>query len=149
MPTGKPQRNTKQRAVILEELRAVTSHPSAAELYEWVRQRMPRISLGTVYRNLELLAENGQIRKLDLAGGEARFDGNASPHYHLRCTACDCVVDVHDMPEEPIEKDIQNLNGFRVLGYNLEFYGICPECLAPQSLSGCQPTDAEPGRDAS
>lgn len=132
MPTGKPQRNTRQRAVILEELRAVTSHPSAAELYEWVRRRMPRISLGTVYRNLEVLARNGQVRKLDLAGAEARYDGDVSHHHHLRCTSCGSVADVQGLPEEPIEKDIGHLNGYEILGYHLEFLGICPECAARQ-----------------
>ena len=70
------QRNTRQREVILEELRKLRSHPTAPVLYEIVRRRLPRISLGTVYRNLELLAKSGVVRKLELSDSEARFDGN-------------------------------------------------------------------------
>ena len=72
------QRTTRQRQVILEELQKLQSHPTAAALYEIVRRRVPKISLGTVYRNLELLARTGLIRKLEFAGAEARFDGNVS-----------------------------------------------------------------------
>ena len=81
------QRVTRQRRVILEELRKLTSHPTAPALYEVVRRRLPRISLGTVYRNLELLARAGFIQRLDLQGAEARFDGNPEHHYHVRCRA--------------------------------------------------------------
>ena len=76
MPERGFQRNTPQRKVILEELQKAASHPTAAELYEIVRRRLPRISLGTVYRNLELLSESGLIRKLSMGSAEARFDGD-------------------------------------------------------------------------
>ena len=79
MYTNRLQRNTRQRQVILEELQKLTSHPTAAVLYDIVRRRLPKISLGTVYRNLELLARMGMVQKLELAGGEARFDGNVAP----------------------------------------------------------------------
>ncbi len=82
MPTRKRQRNTQQRQVILEELQKLTSHPTVAEVYEIVRKRLSKISLGTVYRNLELLAQNRTIQKLDISGTEARFDGNPERHWH-------------------------------------------------------------------
>ena len=75
MSDTKLRRNTPQRRIILEELCAVTTHPTAGELYGIVRRRLPRVSLGTVYRNLEVLYANGVINKLDYAGAEARFDG--------------------------------------------------------------------------
>lgn len=77
---------TRQRSVILEELRKVTTHPSADGIYEMVRKRLPRISLGTIYRNLEILFENGDIRRLDTGSHLRRFDGRAEDHYHCAAT---------------------------------------------------------------
>ena len=67
-------RNTRQRRIILEELRGVKSHPTAVEIFERVRRRLPKISLGTVYRNLDLLTRLGMIQKLEWSAGEARFE---------------------------------------------------------------------------
>ena len=75
-------RMARQRAVILEELRKLKSHPTADELYSIVRERLPRISLGTVYRNLDFLADSGEIRRLEAAGSTKRFDGDISNHQH-------------------------------------------------------------------
>ncbi len=122
------QRMTKQRRVILEELQKLTLHPTAAELYEIVRKRLPKISLGTVYRNLELLAQNDIIQKLDISGTEARFDGNPDRHYHVRCVHCGRVGDLHDLPSDPLRKKIKEANGWEILGYRIEFVGIYPEC---------------------
>jgi Fur family ferric uptake transcriptional regulator len=122
------RRNTKQRQVILEELRRLTSHPSAATLHEIVRRRLPKISLGTVYRNLELLAQSGLIRKLDLGSGEARFDGIVTPHYHIRCVKCGRVTDAHDPDVNIAYGEDPSAEGFHVLGHQLEFVGICPQC---------------------
>ena len=122
------QRNTRQRQVILEELQKLTTHPTAADLYEIVRKRLPKISLGTVYRNLELLARNQTIQKLDISGAEARFDGNPDPHCHARCSVCGRVGDLHSMAPEPLDKKIKKANGWEILGYRIEFEGICPEC---------------------
>ena len=88
MKQDRRQRNTQQRRIILEELQGVRSHPTAVDLYELVRHRLPKISLGTVYRNLELLSRQGTIRKLDFGGEEARFDGDLMRHEHVRCVRC-------------------------------------------------------------
>ena len=128
MSVGKLRRSTRQRRVVLEELRKLTSHPTAAELYEIARQRLPKISLGTVYRNLELLADNGVIQKLDMGGAEARFDGNPDPHYHVRCARCRRVDDVHDLPADFARQEVLSLDGYEILGFRLEFIGICPQC---------------------
>ena len=84
---------TRQRRVILEELRKVNTHPSADEIYEIVRKRLPRISLGTVYRNLEILSEYGDIQKLEPGCSLKRFDGNPNEHCHIRCVSCDRIAD--------------------------------------------------------
>jgi Fur family transcriptional regulator, ferric uptake regulator len=128
------RRTTRQRQVILEELRKVTSHPTAIGVYEAVRRRLPRISLGTVYRNLDLLSEAGLIRKLELGGGEARFDGNAEPHDHVRCVRCGRVDDLAGPPLDLLGGRANDL-GYRILGHRLEFLGICPQCQITHTFS--------------
>ena len=128
MAARKPQRNTRQRQVVLEELQKLTSHPTAAELYEFTRGRLPKISLGTVYRNLEVLVRMGLAQKLDLKGAEARFDGNPKPHYHVRCVGCGRVDDIHDLPLDPVSYEFESPNGYEIVGVRLEFVGVCPEC---------------------
>jgi len=141
------QRNTPQRRVILEELRKLTSHPSATDLYEIVRRRLPKVSLGTVYRNLELLAKKGIIRKLDVGGAQARFDGCAHRHHHIRCIRCGRVDDVSEVPADVVDDKIDNLCGYKIIDHHLEFIGICPECRNRQTLN----TDGIPhqGKDLS
>jgi len=129
MTNRKPNlRMTRQRRVVLEELRNFTHHPSADEIYEVVRRRLPRISLGTVYRNLEVLSELGEIKKLEFGGTIKRFDGDPGDHYHVRCNLCD-RVDNAPMPQlEDIEKRISRETDYRIIGHRLEFFGLCPEC---------------------
>lgn len=123
-------RMTRQRQVILEELRKVTSHPTADEVYEMVRRRIPHVSLGTVYRNLELLSATGEIQTLELAGTQKRFDGNPANHYHARCLRCGRVVDL-DLPLKALnglEEAVAEASGFKVVGHRLKFLGVCPKC---------------------
>jgi len=119
---------TRQRKVILEELLKQNSHPSADEIYQIVRRRMPRISLGTVYRNLEVLASMGKIQKLELSGALKRYDWNTNKHYHIRCLHCDRVDDAPIAPLNQLENDLYGATVFEIIGHNLEFTGLCPEC---------------------
>jgi Fe2+ or Zn2+ uptake regulation protein len=121
-------RMTRQRKVILEELRKVSTHPSADEVYEMVRRRLPRISLGTVYRNLEILSESGDIQKLEPGCSLKRFDGNPYKHYHIRCTRCDRVVDAPADLDLKIDHEQVKTIGFKIMGYMLEFLGLCSHC---------------------
>ena len=121
-------RMTKQRQVILEELRSVTSHPTADDMYDMVRRRLPNVSLGTVYRNLEILAETGVVQKLDIGGTKKRFDGNVAIHYHLRCEACGRVDDVHMDTGVDLEEVAAMVTDYTILRHRLEFIGICPGC---------------------
>lgn len=122
------QRMTEQRKVILAELRSTESHPTADELYKRVRKRLPRISLGTVYRNLETLADKGTIRKLEVSGTQKRFDGRIDHHYHLRCSRCSRVEDAHIEPIAEIGELKGKLKGYTITDYRLEFVGLCPAC---------------------
>ena len=121
-------RNTRQRQVIVEELEKLSSHPTAAELYQIVRQRLPHISLGTVYRNLEILSESGKINTLQLGGSEKRFDGRTDIHYHMRCVRCGRVEDLPLEPIQAIDDALKTIPEFEVLSYRIEFAGICAHC---------------------
>ena len=121
-------RMTRQRRVILEELRKVNTHPSADEIYEIVRKRLPRISLGTVYRNLEILSDSGDIQKLEPGSSLKRFDGNPSEHFHIRCVRCDRIADVPMLPDLKIDLERVNASDFEIIGHRLEFLGLCPQC---------------------
>ncbi len=128
-------RMTYQRRVILEQLRRVRSHPTADEVYEMVRRRVPRISLGTVYRNLEILSECGLIQRLDLGITQKRFDGNAENHYHLRCTRCGRVDDAPIERLVDIEEDLRSVSDYEIIGHWLEFLGVCPRCKKRERAS--------------
>ena len=120
---------TVQRDAILAELRSVKSHPTADELYAALRIRMPQISLGTVYRNLEQMSQAGMIRKLETAGRQKRFDGDLSPHHHMRCRICGAVSDVPAGELGGVDVAIRNL--LPSLGcdsFHLELCGVCRNC---------------------
>jgi Fur family ferric uptake transcriptional regulator len=121
-------RVTRQRKVILEELRRYNDHPSADVLYERVRTRLPRISLGTVYRNLEILTELGEIQTLELSGSMKRFDGIPKKHYHIRCLRCGRVDDAPIAPLNQIEDELYGATVYTIIGHRLEFTGLCPAC---------------------
>ena len=107
---------TRQRRIILEELRKFAHHPSADEIYEVVRRRIPRISLGTVYRNLEVLSDLGEIKKLEFGGTLKRFDRDPENHYHIRCNLCD-RVDNAPMPQlKDIENRVSRDTDYRIIG---------------------------------
>ncbi|MCP4747457.1 MAG: transcriptional repressor [Desulfobacteraceae bacterium] len=123
---------TQQRRVILEELQKHHTHPTADMLYEIVRKRLPRISLGTVYRNLEILTALGEIQTLELSGSQKRFDANSRKHYHIRCMHCDRVDDAPIAPMAQLEDELYQATVYTIIGHRLEFMGLCPECSRKQ-----------------
>jgi Fur family ferric uptake transcriptional regulator len=137
---------TRQRKVILEEVRKdLDRHMTADEIYEEVRKRLPRISLGTVYRNLEILAELGEIQKLEMAGSIKRFDGNPQKHYHIRCLRCGRMDNAPVAPLQQVEDRLHGATVFTIIGHRLEFEGFCPEC-AKETASDLSPSP-EQARD--
>jgi Fur family ferric uptake transcriptional regulator len=131
-------RMTKQRQVILEELGTLHMHPTAGEIYERVRRRLPRVSLGTVYRNLELLSRMGMIGKIEIAGQQMRFDRELGPHQHIRCVRCGRIEDIpgKQTPTE-CDRDIAEATGYTLIERRVEFLGICPACRdAEASVTG-------------
>ena len=121
-------RLTTQRQIILEELGKVTSHPTANEVYDMVRRRLPRIGLGTVYRNLELMADSGIILKLEVGGTQKRFDATVDPHYHIRCSSCGKVNDISIAVQDHINQEAEKVSNYKILGHHIEFSGICMSC---------------------
>ncbi len=119
------RRFSRQRERIYQAVRASQVHPTAQMVYEELRAQMPRLSLGTVYRNLHLLAEEGLLVELD--GPVARFDAQLRPHTHLRCMRCGCVADAEMAYDGGL--DIQAArDGWQVESHSLIFNGICPAC---------------------
>ena len=132
MQTQSDIRLTPQRQVILEELAKVKTHPTANEVYDMVRKRLPRIGLGTVYRNLELMADNGMILKLEVGGSQKRFDATTDLHYHIRCTCCGRVDDIEFTTMPQLDQLAADSSDYQVLGHHIEFSGICESCGDPQ-----------------
>lgn len=122
-------RKSQPRQVILEELKKLKSHPRGDELYDIVRQRLPRISLGTVYRNLEFLQQQGMVLEL-FCGDFNRYDGNVSPHHHLLCRQCRRLWDfeANVVPEKT--EPIKNIIDFQIESQYTIFYGLCRHCLS-------------------
>lgn len=129
------QRYSRQREAILENLKNRYDHPTAMELYLSVREDIPNLSLGTLYRNLTLLRDSGKIISLTL-GGEEHFDANTNQHYHFKCTSCGRYF---DLPSEPLDSSVtaKCLGDFKgkAEGYSLIFYGKCKDCLKHLSVS--------------
>ncbi|MBI4320562.1 MAG: transcriptional repressor [Chloroflexi bacterium] len=125
------QRRSKQREVILEELRKLKSHPRGDELYTLVRQRMPRVSLGTVYRNLNRLQSEGMVTEI-YCGDFVRYDGNTAPHDHFMCRLCRRVWDfeAENSGASISPPKMEDQAGFRIEGQYTVFSGLCPDCQA-------------------
>lgn len=132
MATPDKIRMTKQRRLILEELRNGNTHPTADVIYEKVRKKMPKISLGTVYRNLEILTAIGEIQTLELSGSQKRYDGVPGKHYHIRCLHCGRVDDAPIAPLQRLEDELYDATVYTIIGHRLEFMGLCPECSKDQ-----------------
>ena len=127
------QRYSKQRETILQYLRSVTCHPTAETVYLQVRKEIPNISLGTVYRNLNQLAEEGTILRLTANNGADYYDGFIQPHLHILCTRCGKIDDIMESLGESLDHLAKEATNYTALSHSLHFYGICPECQKEQN----------------
>lgn len=121
-------RMTNQREIILRELKKSKEHLSADELYERVRKIMPRISLATVYRNLEILSEAGIIRKLEISGRQKRFDSQVEEHDHIYCIQCHRIENLQIDKSGMKLPTHETVKGYTITGCRLEVTGLCPRC---------------------
>lgn len=127
------RKHSKQRDAIVAFLAARKDHPSADTVYQEIRTIIPNISLGTVYRNLSLLAENGEIQKLSCDGKVDRFDGNNTPHYHFICKKCGCIQDLPMSYEAHLDKQAESIFEGSITGHSLVFEGYCKDCSLSES----------------
>lgn len=145
-PTG--SRETRQRALIYEIVASTETHPTADWVYARARETMPRLSLGTVYRNLQRLAADGRIRAIDAWGKTTRWDADLSTHYHFVCTSCGAIRDVpRPAGEEARLARLFSLPGFAITGHRVELEGLCPACV-PSSGSVSARKRERPSRSA-
>lgn len=126
---------SRQRESIKRCLAGRCDHPTADTLYASIREEFPNISLGTVYRNLNLLVELGEIQKLNFGDGADHFDSRTIPHYHFFCTSCHQVSDLPMGPFEEINALAQRYHDGMIKGHATTFYGICPLCYAQQKAA--------------
>jgi len=122
------RRATKQRAAILKTLRSNQTHPTADQIYDAVRQQIPNISKGTVYRNLQVLREDGFISELILNDTLHRYEEKQDKHYHFRCELCERVSDLDEPVNTEIDKRVSARTGFKVSYHQTEFRGLCKDC---------------------
>lgn len=121
-------KKTQQREAIMNFLKTRKDHPTAEIIYQNVRKEHPNISLGTVYRNLSMLAERGDILRLTYDGKFDHFDATTEPHSHFYCKTCHAVSDVEaDIPSTFLKKAKRNFDG-KIEGFSMFFYGVCKEC---------------------
>ncbi len=119
---------SRQREALLRVLQGTTSHPTADWLYTELRREFPNISLGTVYRNLKLLSDNGTILKLSAGTGTEHYDGSTFNHYHFVCIECGCVSDINMESLTSIDSEVEKLTGGKIKRHSLVFYGNCEKC---------------------
>ena len=122
------RRHTIQRWLVLKAVNKLQCHATADEIYEEIVAEHPNVSRATVYRNLKLLSETGDIRKIEIPGGADCFDHLCHDHCHVKCEKCGRVFDVDMEYIIGLEKNIRNDRGFSFTGYDILFRGICPNC---------------------
>lgn len=123
-----------QRELIKAYLMSTTEHPTAELIYENVRKNCEKISLGTVYRNLSLLTEIGEIQKISCGDGIERYDYNAEPHSHFFCRECHSLTDI-DLPYmSDLDILAGKIYGGEISGHTTQFHGICEECVKKKKI---------------
>jgi Fur family peroxide stress response transcriptional regulator len=127
---NKIMRYSRQREEILKIVKRTRTHPTADWIYERVRKRIPNVSLGTVYRNLNQMVAAGMIRSIQ-DETVVRYDGNLDPHDHFKCTVCGKVYDVHFLDQDLLETFNRN-HDYVATDYTLELRGTCSACLQGQ-----------------
>ena len=120
-------KHSKQREALIELLKSTKTHPTASWLYEQLKEDFPNISLGTVYRNLKMLSDNGTILKLDIGSGTEHYDGFTHSHYHFVCNECGSVSDI-ETTFESLNSMAEKETGCAVMNHSLIFYGNCKQC---------------------
>ncbi len=122
-------KRSKQRERIFQVLTTTRLHPTAEWVFENVREQIPHISLGTVYRNLSVLKQQGKIRELDFGEGLKRYDAFTDPHYHFVCDECGVVKDLEVPPKTDLNERVKSFIPGVVRTHRLDYFGLCTDCL--------------------
>ena len=120
-------RNTKQRALVLDAVRSLHNHPTSAEIYEVVHQQNPNVSRATVYRNLGVLSDRGEVLRIPVPNAADRYDFRCDNHFHAKCERCGGVFYIETEGVDPFARITKDY-GFQVTGFDLAFSGVCPQC---------------------
>ncbi|MBS3943203.1 MAG: transcriptional repressor [Dethiobacter sp.] len=121
-------KRSRQRERILELLRGTDLHPAAGWIYDQLKQEFKGLSMGTVYRNLNILLEQGLIEKISCGSTFDRFDGNVNAHYHFLCIRCTAMLDLPMKVDDILDRRVNEAISCTTYGHRLEFYGLCPKC---------------------
>jgi Fur family peroxide stress response transcriptional regulator len=115
--------------MILKLLGGTDTHPTAGWIYDKLKKEISNLSLGTVYRNLNILTEQGLIRRFNFGSTFDRYDADMSPHYHFCCEMCGAFVDMNVPVEDGLNREVEQKTGFKINRHRIEFYGLCGRCL--------------------
>ena len=123
-----PYKRSKQRERILALLRSTDTHPTANWLFGRLKKEFPRLSMGTIYRNIGILVRQGLIGRIAFGSTFDRLDANVADHYHFICEKCDAIIDLELPVEHGLDRWVAVSGGFEVHRHAVEFYGLCPKC---------------------
>ena len=132
----KKYKYSKQRERILDLLQHTGIHPTAVWIYDKLKNEFPDLSMGTIYRNLNILIEQGLVKKIDFGSTFDRFDANTSPHYHFICEKCGAIYDLKMPIVYSLNEKVKEETGFEVHSHRIEFYGICENCKRKMAKNG-------------
>lgn len=125
------RRNTRQRQMVLDTVRGRCDHPTAEQIYQEIAGKDPKISRGTVYRNLAVLVQEGNVLEIE-APSANHYDLRCDPHHHLICTSCNQVIDVEVDYHHELDEQVAQSTGYQITGHQMLFQGICPACIEAQ-----------------
>ena len=130
MPSDAKYKRSRQRERILELLKSTDTHPTAGWIYDRLKQEFKDLSMGTVYRNLSILLEQGLVTKIDFGSTFDRFDGNVDPHYHFLCEGCKSILDLPLEVDGTLNQKVDTLTGSKTRYHRVEFFGKCGQCAS-------------------
>ena len=130
----KPIKHSRQRDCILDVLKNTNTHPTADWIYTKVKEQIPNISLGTVYRNLSLLCEHQMVLKLNIGNGVVHYDARITPHYHLYCKICGKILDLPAEYHYHLDTIASYHSNHRIDSHTILFYGVCDTCLKKKKI---------------
>lgn len=129
-------RSSSQRSLVHRIVQSAQDHPTAQTVFERARIHIPSISLGTVYRNLQLLVEQGLLRERKFDNRPARYEAKRHHHYHISCLRCGALEDLSVPYQAVLDRRVQETVPYKLKGHRMEFYGICPQCQADTRRRG-------------